>query len=333
MRTKKIELCKPRRKADWNFRSAFLWLRISCRMREKIKTAASILVILILLPYVAVVFCTGELAGGQTEPEEIQLERCVAQILPMQISVTYETEALKAQAVVIRTNLLRAAMEYYGAADWQQAVEDLREADLEALGFSVCTEDGAEKLWSYENRQRYEEKCRTAAEETLGPVLALDGELKDLPYHAVSAGKTREGGTLGKDYAYLASVDCEGDVASADYLQISYFPDMELPVIESRDSAGYVMSVRLADETLTGEAFRFRYKLNSSCFTTEETDGGVRVVTRGLGHGFGMSLYTAGRMALAGQTYREILSYFYKNLDCISITENGYARDSEKQAE
>lgn len=297
-------------------------------MREKIKTAASILIILILLPYVAVVLCTGELAGGQTEPAEGNLERCVAQILPMQISVTYETEALKAQAVVIRTNLLRAAMEYYEAADWQQAAEAIREEDLAALGFTVCTEGEAEKLWSYENRQRYLEKCRTAAEETAGQVLALEGELKDLPYHAVSAGKTREGGALGEGYTYLTSADCAGDVESADYLQIFYFPELELPVIESRDSAGYVLTVRLGDETLTGEAFRFRYELNSSCFTAEEMDQGVRIVTRGLGHGFGMSLYTAGRMALEGRTYREILSYFYKNLDCISFTENGYARDS-----
>ena len=266
-------------------------------MREKIKTAASILIILILLPYVAVVLCTGELAGGQTEPAEGNLERCVAQILPMQISVTYETEALKAQAVVIRTNLLRAAMEYYEAADWQQAAEAIREEDLAALGFTVCTEGEAEKLWSYENRQRYLEKCRTAAEETAGQVLALEGELKDLPYHAVSAGKTREGGALGEGYTYLTSADCAGDVESADYLQIFYFPELELPVIESRDSAGYVLTVRLGDETLTGEAFRFRYELNSSCFTAEETDQGVRIVTRGLGHGFGMSLYTAGRMA------------------------------------
>lgn len=41
---------------------------------------------------------------------------------------------------------------------------------------------------------------------------------------------------------------------SADYLQIFYFPELELPVIESRDSAGYVLTVRLGDETLTGEA-------------------------------------------------------------------------------
>ena len=227
-------------------------------MREKIKTAASILIILILLPYVAVVLCTGELAGGQTEPAEGNLERCVAQILPMQISVTYETEALKAQAVVIRTNLLRAAMEYYEAADWQQAAEAIREEDLAALGFTVCTEGEAEKLWSYENRQRYLEKCRTAAEETAGQVLALEGELKDLPYHAVSAGKTREGGALGEGYTYLTSADCAGDVESADYLQIFYFPELELPVIESRDSAGYVLTVRLGDEPLTCEAFRFR---------------------------------------------------------------------------
>ena len=108
---------------------------------------------------------------------------------------------------------------------------------------------------------------------------------------------------------------------------------MTLPVIRGRDSAGYVTEVQAGDEILTGEAFRFRYSLNSSCFTAEETDGGVRIVTRGLGHGFGMSLYAANRMAEEGQDYRAILTYFYKNLDCISITENGYPRDSEKQAE
>ncbi|MEI3520150.1 MAG: SpoIID/LytB domain-containing protein [Anaerosacchariphilus sp.] len=113
--------------------------------------------------------------GGRSL-RKADLERCVAEILPMQIPVTYEPEALKAQAVVIRTNLLRAAMEYYGAADWQQAAENLQEKDLAALGFTACTEGEAAKLWSYENRQRYLEKCRTAAEETAGQVLALEGE-------------------------------------------------------------------------------------------------------------------------------------------------------------
>ena len=34
-----------------------------------------------------------------------------------------------------------------------------------------------------------------------------------------------------------------------------------------------------------------------------------------------------------GREFVRQLGYFYKNLDCISITENGYPRDSEKQAE
>ena len=297
------------------------------------KTVLSILMILLLLPYVAVVLCTGEVNVGGGEEEQPTIERCVAGILPMQIPVTCEPEALKAQAVVIRTNLLRKAMEYDGTDDWQQAAEKLQETDLEALGFTACTEETAAELWNYENRERYLKKCRQAAEETKGQVLALDGTLPDLPYHAVSAGKTRAGSALGADYAYLTSVECENDLESADYLKITYFPDLTLPVIRGRDSAGYVTEVQAGDEILTGEAFRFRYSLNSSCFTAEETDGGVRIVTQGLGHGFGMSLYAANRMAEEGQDYQAILTYFYKNLDCISITENGYPRDSEKQAE
>lgn len=69
---------------------------------------------------------------------------------------------------------------------------------------------------------------------------------------------------MGADYAYLTSVECENDLESADYLKITYFPDMTLPVIRERDSAGYVTEVQAGDEILTGEAFRFRYGLNSS---------------------------------------------------------------------
>lgn len=97
------------------------------------KTVLSILMILLLLPYVAVVLCTGEVNVGGGEEEQPTIERCVAGILPMQIPVTCEPEALKAQAVVIRTNLLRKAMEYDGTDDWQQAAEKLQETDLEAL--------------------------------------------------------------------------------------------------------------------------------------------------------------------------------------------------------
>ena len=305
---------------------------IECKMREKIKTGISIFIILVLFPYVAVVFRTGDMGGSGAESELPVLEQCVAEILPSQMPVTYEEEALKAGATVIRTNLLRKAVVYYKAETVQEAAELLTEADLEAMGFTAYRETDLEELWNYENRQLYTEKCREAAGATEGLVLMENDELKDVPYHAVSAGATRDGRTLGEDYGYLESVDCKEDVEAADYLKISLFPDMALPVVRSRDSAGYVEEVELDGKILSGETFRFRYELNSSCFTAEKTKEGVRIVTKGLGHGFGMSLYAANRMALEGRTYGEILAYFYKNLDCISFSENGYARVSSKNS-
>ena len=72
------------------------------------------MIILLLLPYVAAVFRTGSMTGTEKQEEITELERCVAEVLPTEMPVTYELEALKAQAVIVRTNLLCAAMEHYG---------------------------------------------------------------------------------------------------------------------------------------------------------------------------------------------------------------------------
>ena len=41
-------------------------------------------------------------------------------------------------------------------------------------------------------------------------------------------------------------------------------------------------------------------------------DDHVRIVARGMGHGFGLSQNTAEELAKEGYDYREILEYFYK---------------------
>ena len=40
-------------------------------------------------------------------------------------------------------------------------------------------------------------------------------------------------------------------------------------------------------------------------------EGTLRITTRGVGHGLGMSQYTAGKMAEEGSTFEEILIYFF----------------------
>lgn len=289
-------------------------------MREKIKTGISIFIILILLPYVAVVFRTGNMRGQDQPNSEINLEDYIAGILPGQMQISYQEEALKAQAIIIRTNLLKQSMEYYHTDNLKEAAEAIQEEDLKAMGFTYSSPEDLEKLWGYEQWKEYETKLSEAVWATEGQILAIEGRPIELPYHAVSAGKTRNGKILGEEYSYLPPVDCPKDVEAADYMDIQFLELSIFPEIMEKDEAGYVTKLRMGEEVLTGEEFRSRYSLNSSCFTLDDTEKGIRIVTKGLGHGLGLSMYQANRFAAEGQTYLEILHYFYKNVECISFS-------------
>lgn len=284
------------------------------------KTGISLFIILILLPYVAVVFRTGSMKGLSEQVQEPGIEDYVMGILPGQIPVTYEEEALKCQAVIIRTNLLKKSMEFYGKEDIDSALKAIREEDLAEMGFTYYTPLELEKLWGYDQFERFEAKIRKAVEDTAGRVLALEGKPVDLPYHAVSAGRTRDGHVLGESYSYLEAVECTDDLKAEEYLKIEVLSIENVPEILSRDESGYVTEIRLGEEILAGEEFRNRYALNSSCFTAEAVEEGVRITTKGLGHGMGLSIYQANSKAQKGQEYLEILSYFYKNVECISFS-------------
>ena len=91
--------------------------------------------------------------------------------------------------------------------------------------------------------------------------------------------------------------------------------------IQKTDSVGYVLKIRVGDKVMSGEEFRNKYQLASSCFTLQPYNGKLRVTTRGAGHGIGMSQYTANEMAKKKQGYRKILKYFFKGTDIKEVTE------------
>ena len=45
------------------------------------------------------------------------------------------------------------------------------------------------------------------------------------------------------------------------------------------------------------------------------------VITRGIGHGLGMSQYTAKKLAENGSSYQEILEYFFDQTDISDIAD------------
>lgn len=251
-------------------------------MHIRIKNVVSMMGILLLLPYVAVMFW-----GIRNEPKTSKnndMEMYVCQEAAAVLPKDSELEMIKAQLVLIRTNVIR---------------ENAIDSDVSIRGLE--SEDAA-----------FRESLLRASEATRGKILTYEGNAVEAAYHAVSNGKTRDGKEcLGEDVPYLISVDCPQDIYAEDYLlRLEIEKDKKIEILE-RDTAGYVKRVRFGDDVMTGDAFREHMELNSSDFTISEEENCWVITTKGCGHGLGMSQYSANQMAREGDTYEEILTAFF----------------------
>lgn len=293
-------------------------------MMEKIKTLLSLIIIIICLPYLVTFVVQGDFFNDSDQEEEAgkiadeDTERMIL-ILAAEMPAAYEEEALKAQAVIARTNLA------YALENDQAEPEGISRDDLR------------EQLGAEEYQKRYE-KLKSCIEKTAGEVVTCREKIVYLPYHFVSAGKTRELSDEEQEESmpYLKSVSSPYDLRSEHFLKIEFFskkqyrnklraayPDLEFPEedlekmssVVKRDNASYVLNVSLPGKKISGEEFRRVFSLNSTCFSIKEVDGQVRIVTKGYGQGYGMSQYGANEMAKEGSSYREILEYYYRGID------------------
>ena len=74
-------------------------------------------------------------------------------------------------------------------------------------------------------------------------------------------------------------------------------------------------------EEMSGEEFREMYGLASSCFEFQQFENDARIITKGVGHGLGLSQYTANEMAKNGKTCEEILQFFFPGTEIKEVAE------------
>lgn len=252
-------------------------------------------------------------AEGEEEEALSELEKQVALTAAKQIRISAKKETIKAQCVLARTSIL----------------------DAQKNGTTVpssLTESEMQQLWGddWEKNLAHFKEC---ALETRGEVLTYHGNYIYAAYHAVSAGTTRSMTELYQDtdMPYLANVTCPKDASADNYLSVLYWEKDEFlkkcselaqsgeiagmteVSITGRDSADYVLTVQIGSASCSGEEFRSAFSLNSSCFTIADLDQKVRIVTKGIGHGFGMSQAAANEMAVDGASCQELLAAFFPN--------------------
>lgn len=289
-------------------------------MRQKLKKMGCYIIIIVLLPYVVTVFLNGpsiETAAPADEMEvmvkqgekEIQLPLDEYGIgrMAKEIPASYEEEAIKVQAILVRT------------AVYKQLKEEGSEA---VLADDFWTEKEMKEEWGSRKFSEYYRKMENAWQETEGQVVMYGEELANTPFTRLTNGSTRDGKEVlgSEDYPYLKIKECPLDIESKDQIRTVTTEDMDVEIKET-DTAGYVTSVRVGEETMSGEEFREKYKLDSSCFILQKYDGKMRITTRGIGHGLGLSQYTANEMAKEEKTTEEILQYFFEGTEIREVAE------------
>ena len=250
--------------------------------------------------------------------EEVPLEEYLIGALAGSVPDDFEPQACRAQAVILRTNVIYAAQQ-----EGTEAVTAVR-LKQESLTFQEMREK-----WGGAFEEQYG-RLKEAVKETEGQILLYEGTVVELPFFPLSSGKTRQAGEVWQDQEtpYLESVSCQEDIFAPQYEQEVKMGEGELEELlgelfgaESSvsweetafltDSAGYVTALVWKEKEIPGEVFRERAGLASSCFTMEKDGDSIWLITKGIGHGLGMSQYTANAMAKEGKAYREILTYFF----------------------
>ena len=252
--------------------------------------------------------------GVWTLPLEEYLVYKLSAVMPQE----YEKEALKAQAVLLRT----------------EVVEALREEDTKSLQISG---GGMERWYETDTGSEAYLPWRQAVEETAGLYLCCEGEPIQASYFKLSNGQTRDADEVWDTDTrpYLTGISCVQDKAARDYSstvkvsRTNYIRTLQArltgnfsqqEILEGAavfyDSAGYVTKVSFSAENketeeIDGEEFRYLFDLPSASFEMEQEKTQVIFRVTGVGHGFGMSQYGANCMALNGETYDQILAEFF----------------------
>lgn len=265
--------------------------------------------------------------GTRTLSMEEYLIQKLALVMPQEENgFSYEEEALKAQAVLLRTEVYKIIS--------CNSQKDFKETKI--MLQDDITDFGTTEGIDAEHKTGYQ----AAVHETDGIILAYQGEPVQAAYFAVSNGQTREAGQIwsNANYPYLKTVECTQDILAENYqsqvcvdrekfYQLAgeaFGIDSEEQIVWGEleittDAVGYVTGVRMNESECGGEAFRYIFGLNSACFTIEWKETEVIFHVKGVGHGFGMSQYDANRRAADGERFDEILKNYFFQAELVKI--------------
>ena len=247
----------------------------------------------------------------------INLEDYVVGVVAGEMPVSFDMEALKAQAVASRSYALKK-------------IDDNRDGSYDVVDTTsnqvYLDLDDLKNKWQ-DKYIDYLNKIKKVVNATSLEYLSYKGEIANTMFFSTSNGYTEDSRVVfSEDVPYLKSVDSkwDEDVASNFNYKIEYSLDNfynnlglkysnKLKVlILKRSASNRIIKIKINGVEFSGRDIYNKLKIRSTDFSIEQNKNKVIIKTKGFGHGVGMSQYGALGMARKGYNYKEILNHYYQ---------------------
>jgi len=257
--------------------------------------------------------------------EEMDVETYVEGVLAGEMRNDWPKEALKAQAILARTFVMKFIETKSSRYEDADISTDISEAQAYAEGL-------------------INERIKEAVEETRGMIVSYDGEIAHTWFHAHSGGITelpRDGLDYKENPAYTKSVKSP-DSENAPQEVKAWKAVFSLEEVEEAAKAlgvktGNITSIEIGQKGKSGRASTLvingkevsapslrvqigSEKLKSTLLDGVSIENGEAVFSgRGYGHGVGMSQWGAYAMAESGKGAEEIIREYFNDVDIVKM--------------
>ena len=265
--------------------------------------------------------------------DEYPLEEYLVGVVAAEMPASFHEEALKAQAVAART---------FAASRMQ----GLYTSTGKHFGADVCTDSGHCQAWISKERflkvygdEEEWKKILKSVSDTENIVMTYAGKLINPLYHSNSGGVTEDIEAVWAvtgEVPYLKSVYSPDESKYSEFEKKTRFtwneikknvenkypeakfgtdPKKEIEVT-AYSTSGRVEEIRIGSIKIPGTLFREMLSLRSTnleiSFPEKEI---VQIVSKGYGHGVGMSQCGADALGKKGMDYIKILEYYYTGIN------------------
>ncbi len=236
------------------------------------------------------------------------IEDYVVCVLAAEMPLSFDMQALMAQAVAVRSYTVRCAL--YGSKH--------ENADV-CSDYRCCQAFFNPNDISFDISKAYE-----AVKATKGIVAVYDGMPILAAYHASSCGMTKSSEEVwGGKLDYLVPVFAPEDKSVSAKTAV-YDKKRIKSVFEANglygnteffsDGDGLCVCVKSESKSLDAKAIQRLFGLRSDTFSVTEDSDSCTFTTYGFGHGVGMSQYGADALGKKGYSFYEILKHYYTGI-------------------